>query len=158
MTGLCISSHLILWADIISRKSVAEWRLMSYDCQGTKVGFELSWLEVMVWSFQCLTTGEGDFRLGYLTRCRAILPKNKEWIRVHFRMQEKVKVPFSLMAHKPWTRRDFKACLWFRRNIQRCRHFCKVIFLASNQNGVSLLLLMLFSFCVLLTDWHLLSC
>lgn len=74
----------------------------------------------------------------------AILPKNKEWIRVHFRMQVKVKLPFSLMAHKPWTRRDFKACLWFGRNSQRCRHFCKDFFLASNQNGVSLLLLMFF--------------
>lgn len=108
----------------------------------------------MGWSFQCLTTGEGDFCLEYLTRRRAILPRNKEWIRVHFRMQEKVRLPFSLMAHKPWTRRDFKACLWFRRTIQRCRHFCKVIFLASNQNGVSLLLLMFFFpfvFC-LLTD------
>lgn len=69
----------------------------------------------MGWSFQCLTTGEGDFCLEYLTRRRAILPKNKEWIRVHFRMQEKVRLPFSLMAHKPWTRRDFKAYLWFRR-------------------------------------------
>lgn len=101
-------------------------RLISCDCEVTELGFKLSQLKAMALSFHGLTIGEWDLHLEYANpppvywsenwgwETSVISPKNKERIRVHFGMQEKAQLLFSLMTCEWWARLEISkpVCVW----------------------------------------------
>lgn len=108
-------------------------------------------------------TGEGDFHLEYLNPLpiywsekwhrviSVISAKNKERIRVHFRMQEKMKLPFSLMAHEPRTRLEMSKPVCVLEGISSTAITSAKIFCIKSK-WCEFAVVDIFSFCILLTD------